>query len=320
MGTTYSIKFASDRPIQQSSIDQLLEGINLEVSTYIDSSFIRQFNESEGGLPFNFEMNNQLASPEHFAINFGAAKQIYQSSNGAFDPTVMPLVNYWGFGYTPRKSFSRIDSVAVDSILSFVGFQSILLKEIEGELYLLKPKRNTALDFSAIAKGYGVDAVADLLEEQGATDYLVEIGGELKAKGLNDKSELWTVGINRPVEGAPLDDIKVYLELDGEALASSGNYRNYYDAAGVRFSHTINPITGYPERSNLLSVSIIARDCITADACATACMVMGLDKSLEWINSLEDVEACLIYLNDDNELEVISTSGFESKILKINEI
>lgn len=320
MGTTYSIKFASDHSIKQSSINQLLEEINLEVSTYIDSSFIRQFNDSKGGIPFKFSTGGQDRSPEHFAVNFRAAKQIYQSSNGTFDPTVMPLVNYWGFGYTPRNSFSHIDSLAIDSILSFVGFQSILLKEIDGELYLLKPKKNVALDFSAIAKGYGVDAVAELLEDQGVKDYLVEIGGELKAKGLNQNSELWRVGINRPVEGAPLDDIKVYLELDNEALASSGNYRNYYDAAGVRFSHTINPLSGYPERSNLLSVSIIARDCIMADACATACMVMGLDKAVEWIDSLEGVEGCLIYLNNDRDLEVLSTAGFESKILKINEI
>jgi len=316
MGTTYNITYSDtlERDLKPS-VDALLIAINQEVSTYIDTSIISIFNQADSD--FSLQGNlyasiYQTTSDHHFRYNFGFAKEVYKTTNGAFDPTVMPLVNYWGFGYTEKKAVADIDSVLVDSLMKVVGFDKIRYSNSGGVNKLLKENPNVQLDFSALAKGYGVDEVARLLEKLEVKNYLVEIGGEVVCKGKNKKKKWWTIGINTPDEDAQLRDIFSSISLENKAMATSGNYRNYYKVGETSYAHTINPKTGFPEKSTLLSVTVLAESCILADAYATAFMVMGLEQSLELATELEDLEAYLIYSGDKGELLAKSTPGMNA--------
>ncbi len=315
MGTTYNITYSDtlDRDLKPS-IDELLVAINQEVSTYIDTSIISQFNQSRSDLPLEgnlYASIYQKTKDHHFRHNFGFAKEIYKTTKGAFDPTVMPLVNYWGFGYTEKKAVSDIDSVLIDSLMAMVGFDKIQYRNSGGVNKLVKTNAGIQLDFSALAKGYGVDEVARLLEKKGVKNFLVEIGGEVVCKGKNKRKEWWTIGINTPEENAKLQDIFSSIILKNKAMATSGNYRNYYKVGETSYAHTINPNKGFPEKSTLLSVTVLAESCILADAYATAFMVLGLEKSLQLAEEIEDLEAYLIYSGAEGELLSKSTSGME---------
>ncbi len=299
MGTTYHITYEnSDMPHLKPEVEQLLKVINQDVSTYIPTAVISKFNQSKTGIEL------PAGSANHFKINFLKAKEIYELSGGYFDPTVMPLVNYWGFGYTPKKPVEKIDSSRVDSLMAFVGMQKVLLRKRADADFLLKEKPGVQLDFSALAKGYAVDEIGRLLKKKGIKNYLVEIGGELRAKGKNAKEKWWTVGINVPKETADVSDVQSVLELKNKSVATSGNYRNFYEVNGVKYSHTINPKTGFPERSNLLSVTVVADDCMTADALATTFMVMGLRKGEEWAKKLLDTTVYFIYNDENGQLKM----------------
>ncbi len=316
MGTTYNITYSDTihrdlKPV----IDQLLVEINQEVSTYIDTSIISQFNQAD--LDFSLQGNlyasiYQKTKDHHFRHNFGFAKEVYKTTNGAFDPTVMPLVNYWGFGYTEKRAVKDIDSVLIDSLMAVVGFDKIQYSNSGGTNKLVKENPSVQLDFSALAKGYAVDEVARLLEKQGVKNFLVEIGGEVVCKGKNKRQEWWTIGINRPEESAQLQDLFSSISLKNQAMATSGNYRNYYKVGETSYAHTINPNTGFPEKSTLLSVTVLAESCILADAYATAFMVMGLEKSLELAEEIAGLEAYLIYSGEEGVLLSKSTSGMDA--------
>ena len=303
MGTYYNVTFNSDLPPAtiKDDIDQLLVEINAEVSTYIESSIISRLNRE----PDTFTI---AESQDHFAKNLDASSDLYETTGGYFDPTVMPLVNYWGFGYTPKRAVSQVDSAAIDSMMQIVGFDRLSYRKTLSAL-VIKPFRGQ-LDFSAIAKGYGVDQVGELLTQIGVEDYYVEIGGEVLTHGQNSKGEKWIIGINTPSSDAALTDLIEYLSLSGRGLASSGNYRNYYEVAGAKYGHTINPKTGYPEVNELLAVSVIAPDCMTADALATACMVMGYTKAKDLIASLSEVEACFFIGSEDGSINKNYSNGF----------
>lgn len=315
MGTTYHITYkdSSNRNLK-SQIDSFLVAINMEVSTYEKEATITQFNQS---LADTFKLKSfptsknaiKVGSNAHFMENFLAAKMVYEKTAGAFDPTVMPLVNYWGFGYTPKKPVTRVDSVAIDSILQYVGFDKIELIH-EDSVQLQKKQAQVQLDFSALAKGYGVDAIGILLERLNISDYLVEIGGEVRARGKNPKGEDWSIGINVPQEEASVTDNQTIVQLKDKSLATSGNYRNFYEINGVKYSHTINPKTGFPERNALLSASVLANECMMADAYATAFMVMGLEKAFELAMKTPEIEAYLIYSKEDGNMSVKKTQGF----------
>ncbi len=316
MGTQYNITYSDtlDRNLQKE-VDELLVAINQEVSTYIDSSVISQFNQSPE--PFSLEGKLYASSFEstndfHFRNNFGFAKEVYKKTNGLFDPTVMPLVNYWGFGYTEKKAVTAIDSSIVDSLMQLVGFDKVEYQANKGVYSLHKKSPEVQVDFSALAKGYAVDELGRLLESKGVKNYLVDIGGEVRAKGKNQRGEWWRLGISLPEEGADLNAIYSTIQLPNRALATSGNYRNYYKVGETSYAHTINPRTGYPEKSTLLSASVVAESCILADAYATAFMVMGLDSALILANQLEGIEAYLIYSTEDGELAAQSTQGMEA--------
>ncbi len=295
MGTTYHITYKSNINIK-NAIDSELVRINNELSTYIPASTISRFNQSDTGIAI---IKGDLY------LNILKAKQLVDISNGFYDPSVMPLVNYWGFGYKGHNKVSDIDSNKIQDILKYIGFDKIsLIDETKDSIFLKKSSKDIQLDLSSIAKGYGVDKIGEIIHKNGINDYLVEIGGEIYCSGLSPSGKKWVLGINTPKENAPTSELILKKSLSDKAMATSGNYRNFYDVNGYKYSHTINPKTGYSERSNLLSVSIITNDCMTADAMATACMVSGLEWSKKILGTIDSIEGILIYLDDNKEMKV----------------
>ncbi len=312
MGTTYSVKFDGENPDQiNKELDVLFAEINQAVSTYEKSSLISKINISTDEW-IDMDSNQKLNG--HFVKNYLKSNDIFQKTNGLFDPTVMPIVNYWGFGYTGKKPIEEIDEKQVKSILEYVGMKKIdLVTETDtGVQRIRKLNPKVQLDFGAIAKGYAVDKAAELLSKKGIENYLVEIGGEVVTKGHNPNGKKWLIGINTPEEDARINDFKAYIEIAGKGMATSGNYRNFYEVNGEKYSHTINPKTGFPERSTLLSATIIANDCMTADAYATACMVGGLDQAMEWIKNDNSLEGYFIFSDKSGHLQTKYTSGFQA--------
>lgn len=315
MGTYYNVSYvAKDSKIDKSLIDQRLEQINKELSTYISTSTISSFNKNDSSLINTINHNNQLTFPLFDSV-FQKSKEIYQTTNGYFDPTIMPLVNYWGFGYKNKKKDIEVDSQLVSEMLNYTGFNNVSRIDYKSEIQYAKNNPKVELDFSAIAKGFAVDLIGTLLEENGIQNYLVDIGGELVAKGIKPDKNNWAVGISKPEENAKTNEIILIVELQDIAMASSGNYIQFYESNGKKFSHTINPKTGYTERNELLSVSIIAKNCMIADAIATSCMAMGYQKSTLMIKQLNNIEACFI-LNDNGKLAFKYSSNFESYLQK----
>ncbi|AWW30536.1 FAD:protein FMN transferase [Echinicola strongylocentroti] len=279
MGTSYRIVYMDELSRDfKPSVDSLLEVFNASLSTYIPSSELSRFNQGD---TLAFE---SVYLPTILKTSY----DVYKRTDGAFDPTVGPLVNAWGFG--PDGAQLK-DSVDVFQLLRFVGFEKINFDTEK----VWKTQPEVYLDFSAIAKGYGVDVVAGYLEDQGIEDMLVEIGGELVARGTNENGELWKVGVNQPSEDVSSRDIFSIIGLDNKGMATSGNYRNFYYKDSVRYSHTINPKTGNPVNHTLLSATVLAEDCMTADAIATAMMVMGTEKAIDLQDSQDNIDAFLIY-------------------------
>lgn len=307
MGTTYSVTFQDAKKINyKPEIDSILVGINQEVSTYIESSNISLFNVSE-------TENTQFHTYEnpHFYANLIASKVIYEKTNGKFDPTVMPLVNYWGFGYTEKRTINEVDETKIKEILESVGFEKVKLSQKETLFTIVKENPKTQLDFSAIAKGYAVDVIGKFLQSKKVENFLVEIGGETVCRGNSPRGDVWALGINIPSKEAKTTDVKEIVKLTNKGLATSGNYRNYHIAEdGSIYAHTINPKTGLPEKSNLLSATVVAKDCMTADAYATAFMVMGKDAAIELAKKLTDIEIYLIFGTENGEMNTYSSEGF----------
>lgn len=309
MGTYYRITYRDSlRRDFQAEFDRLLIEINDEVSTYIDTSTISRFNTAQEGIT----LGEPSGSARHFIRNLQLAGEIWRISEGAFDPTVMPLVNYWGFGYTPKNLVTQVDSNRIDSLLAFVGFDKVTMSGRE----LRKQSPGVQLDFSACAKGYGVDELARYLEGMGIRHYLVDIGGEARARGYNPRGGIWNIGINTPREDAAVDDIEIAIPLENRSVATSGNYRNYYEVGGIKYSHTIHPKRGFPQRSNLMSASVFHADCMTADAYATTFMVMGMEAAYQLAQSRPDVEAYFLYVADDGQLKARYTDGLRSLVEK----
>jgi len=293
MGTNYRIVYldAQNRNFQES-VDSLLLVFNQSLSTYIPDSELSRFNQSDS---LRFELPFLLPVLE-------SSKEIHQLTKGAFDPTVGPLVNLWGFG--PEGPQLK-DSVNITSLLSLVDYNAIVFDSVQ--VKKLKPKMY--LDFSAIAKGYGVDILAEFLTGKGINNMLVEIGGELVAKGTNENGELWRVGVNKPEEISRPDELHSIIALGNKAMATSGNYRNYYQAGGMKISHTIDPATGRPVRHGLLSATVVADDCMKADALATAMMVMGTVKAIELQKKNPDFQIFLIYNDENGQLQSYASDG-----------
>lgn len=303
MGTTYSViledKLGSDL---KDDIDSLLIRINKAASTYDTSALISLFNNNYQGYLMLAKSDTLLN--RYLNENFILAREIFINSDGAFDPTVMPLVNYWGFGYTPKNKITDVDSFRISDILLEVGMSKL---ELTQEI-INKDSEGIELDFSAIAKGYAVDQVAAMLEGRGIDNYYVEIGGEVFAKGINASGNVWRTGINIPSSEASPGAFMHVLEIDNRGIATSGNYRNFYEVDGKIYSHTINPATGFPERNDLLSATIIAPTCALADGYATACMVLGVEGAKELIEKIDDIEAVLFYTDNEGNMITFDTT------------
>lgn len=297
-GTSFSIQYEykEDQPLDDEILE-LLNKFNSSMSTYDKSSIISRFNNNDPEV---------IADP-YFTSCFNRAVEISIATNGAFDMTVAPLVNVWGFGFTKKDS---IYPELIDSLLILTGYEKVTLKEGR----LVKDNPGIMLDASALAKGQGVDIVSEYFEELGIGNYLVEIGGELRCKGLSPSDTLWRVGVDKPIENLMERELQAILTLTNTAMATSGNYRQYYEEDGVKYSHTIDPKSGYPVRHNLLSATVFAADCMTADAYATAFMVMGLSKAKEIVLADNNLEAYLIFSDENGEMATWASPGMEDKI------
>ncbi|GAB4334544.1 MAG: FAD:protein FMN transferase [Flammeovirgaceae bacterium] len=302
MGTTpYNIKYLDEQQRNfKEEIDKVLKEFNQSLSTYIPDSEISKFNK-----------NDSLTYESHYFYPvLDRSKMVYERTQGAFDPTVMPLVKAWGFG--PGKTPQEMTQAKVDSLLQLVGFQYISYDKKT----VRKSKNNVELDFSAIAGGYASDLVAELLLEKGIENFMVEIGGEVVCRGTNSKGEIWSIGIENPVvaeEGGK--EISSIIRLENKALATSGNYRNFYIKDGKKYAHTLDPKTGYPVEHSLLSATVVAKDCMDADAYATAFMVMGVEKSIDFLKQNTDIQALLIY-DEGGKMKIFMTEGLKEYVVK----
>jgi len=302
MGTTYNITLIlsnqspNEKEHLQTNIDSLLETVNQQMSTYIKDSEISLFNRMQSTTPF------RVSAP--FVNVLQLALKMHQESNGAFDATVGPLVNLWGFGPNgPRDSPPAADEIKL--VMDRIGSQKL---EVINDTTIRKLNSQIQLDFGAIAKGYGVDAVAELLSKKGYINYLVEIGGEVVVSGTKNGA-LWRVGVDRPQPGAqPGADLQTIVELSNQAMATSGDYRNYFSVGDSSYSHEIDPRTGQSIITGVASVTVLAPSCMLADAMATAIMVMGAEDGLKWVESKPEVEALIILHDEHNFKEVRSTN------------
>ncbi|MDD4055304.1 MAG: FAD:protein FMN transferase [Bacteroides sp.] len=294
-GTVYHITYQSQDELK-STIDSLLKEFNHSLSPFDSTSIIAKINKNE-----------EVELDDYFITVFNRSEEISDLTEGAFDITVSPFVNAWGFGFK-KEQFP--DSATIDSLLQFTGYKKVKL--LNNKKIVREDSRIT-LNASAIAKGYAVDVIAHFFEMRGIKNYMVEIGGEIVAKGLNAKGDKWRIGINRPREDsiASKSELQLILELSNHAIATSGNYRNYYYRDGIRYAHTIDPRTGYPVQHEILSTTILAPDCMTADAIATSCMVIGLEESKKLIDSLDNVEGYFIYQDANNEIAEYFTEGMK---------
>ncbi len=301
MGSYYRITYLGDSiPGLRFSVDSLLDAYNLELSAWVPTSKLSEFNQSVEGV----DLNGTL----HFIPNLELARGVSAATGGAYDPTIGPLVNYWGFGTGVKRTTKDDDPREIAELLKLVGWDNIRL---EGSR-LLKTRPGVQLDLNASAKGYGVDLLADLLEERGRPNHLIDIGGEMRGGGSKDGTP-WRVAIRLPDEDRSRVTQGGTLPLEaGRALATSGNYLNYYRVDGETYSHTIDPRSGRVERNRLLSASIMAPSCALADAYATACMVLGPSAALELIENTEGLEGYFLVRAEDGEaLDILKTSGIE---------
>lgn len=310
MGTYYAVTYKGPEPAKvKSDIEKILIDFNNSVSTYIKESTISKLNSSEKGivLPPN---------DPYFIPVLERAAALYELTDGALNTSIAPLVNYWGFGYKGKDQITKVDSFKVDSLLAIVNQSEFELVKKERESFISKSIPNAEIDFSSLAKGYGIDVIAHYFESNNIEHYLIDIGGEARAKGMNNSGKFWSLAINKPKEDAPVDDLEIILSLENKSLATSGNYRIFYENGGRKFAHILNPETGYSSLSNLLSASIIADDCMTADGLATAMMVMGLEEAKVFLEK-NNYPACLIYDADgDENLEKYYANGFKDIVLK----
>lgn len=297
--TEYHITYCSQINFKQE-IEKELKEFDSSVSMFNDTSVISKVNRGE-----------EVMLDYNFLNVFRKAQQVSVQTLGAFDVTVAPLVNLWGFGFKKRQ---QVNPAMIDSVMQFVGYTKVHLKKTRIE----KSDSRVMLDFSAIAKGYAVDVIARLLERRGIYDYMVEIGGEIVVRGKapiqKDRDDrLWHIGVSSPSEDILMADqsLQTVLQLTDKGMATSGNYRKFYYSNGKKYAHTINPITGYPVQHSLLSATVIANDCMTADAFATAFMVMGVEKAKAFAESHASIDAYFVYVDHKGVLRACQTSGMK---------
>jgi thiamine biosynthesis lipoprotein len=302
-GTTYHITYYDEQNRNlQPEINMILAEFENSVSTYDPGSIISRINRND----------KDVIVDNYFKVCFEKAKVIWKDTNGAFDPTVFPITNALGFGPGKRQ---KLDKKEIDSILHFVGFNLIALKQNK----IFKKDPRVQLDFNAFAQGYSVDVISDFLVSKGISSFVVEIGGEVYAKGKQPNGQYWMVGIEQPVDNKNSSNpIKASVRLENLAIATSGNYRRFFIENGVKYAHHIDPKTGYSTKNNLLSASIFSKKCITSDATATGILVMGLEKAKIYFSKHPEIEAYLIYSDENGNYQVFETKGLKSIITESN--
>ncbi len=281
----------------ENEVNGILQRINRSMSTYDPNSNLSKLNRNDTSARVDPDLKRVME----------VGWQVSQESGGAFDMTVAPLVNAWGFGFTGR---AKVTPVMIDSLLQLTGYEKV---HIEGDR-LVKKLPGIMIDPNAIAPGYVSDVVSEFFDSLGINNYLVEIGGELRCKGKNKEGNAWRVGVDQPLEKMEDRQIQQVFHLEHISVATSGNYRKFYEENGVKYSHTINPKTGYPARSNLLSATVFADKCIYADAYATVLMVIGFEKAKEFYAKIPGIQVYLIYSDENGTFKTWQSPGVQSMI------
>ncbi len=282
----------------QHEIDSIFHAVDMSVNLWVDSSVISKVNRNE-----------EVTLDSIFIDNFRIAQKAARLSDGYFDPTISPIVAAWGFSY---KSGDSITPQLIDSLKQLVNYQKIRIENGK----VVKENPNMKLDFNAIAQGYTSDLIASFLESRGIKNYLVDTGGEIMARGSKPNGQPWIVGIEKPAKNWDSEQVvQTRITLRDKGLVTSGSTRKYVERNGRRYSHCIDPKTGYPVEHNVLSATVMAENSVWADALASICMVMGMKKSLPLIESMDGVEVYYIFVNDQNELETFATEGFQKLII-----
>ena len=300
-GSYYHIKYMSMLGEDfHSQVDSILLEVDSSLSIYKDYSVISKLNNRE-----------IVTADTLFSEVFLAAKKVYTQTEGNFDCSVKPLVNAWGFYKDKFGDSIVIDSAKFRKILPYVGFDKISLIADT----LVMPK-GMSLDFNSIAQGFTVDVIARFFENKNIKNYLIEVGGELLAKGKNADGNIWRVGVDKPSEDIDVKErFQFILDLENKALATSGNYRKFYEQDGVKYAHTINPFTGFPAQNRLLSVTVIHDNCMLADAYATAFMVMGVKKTKQFVASNPEIEIYLVYTGNDGDWKTFISPSMQKRII-----
>ena len=296
-GTTYSITYQADSSLH-TSIKKELQKVDEALSPFNKQSVITAVNE-----------NRNMTVNKMFADVFLMAEKISEDTDGAFDITVAPLVNAWGFGLKSGKHPSHHD---IDSLKTIIGYKKVSLNDLR----VTKTDPRVMLDCSSIAKGYGSDAVAAMLERHGVKNYMVEIGGEIVTKGISQKRMPWKIGVTKPIDDSLSlsQEIQCIINVTDKAMATSGNYRNFYYHGGKKYAHTIDPKTGYPVQHSILSATVIANNCATADAYATAFMVMGMEKAQKLLERHPELMAYIIFADKDGIIQTWCSPSLKGKI------
>lgn len=298
-GTTYSVTYFNNGQDLQYQIDSLLLTFDRDLSTYQESSYISKWNRNE---------HVPLEQPARFKEVLKRATEINDNTEGAFDITVSPLMNYW---FAQDWNTSEIDSSIVDSLLGQIGMQNVVLEGVD----YVKMNPNITIDVNAIAQGYSVDVLARYLESMGIFNYLVEIGGEVRASGTKPEEQSWLVGIDKPSDENLERQLSMSVKLNDRSLATSGNYRKFVEINAQKFGHSLNPKTGYPAKTDILSATVLADDCMSADAYATAFMVMGFERSKTLVEKEDALQAVLIY-SDGSEIQTWSSPSLAEFIVE----
>lgn len=293
--TSYHIKYEYGRSLEEEILAEL-DRFEYSLNPFKENTIITKVNRNE---PVELD--------SFFIDVFSKAMEVSRATGGKFDITASPLINAWGFGF---KNMDSVTPQMIDSLKEFVGYEKIFI-DANGQIQKTDPR--VEINPSAISKGYSCDVVARLFDSFGIKNYMVEIGGEIVARGINDKGECWRIGIDKPINdnSGMSHDLQEVLSLCDKALATSGNYRNYYLKDGKMYAHTIDPQTGYPSEQDLLSVTVIADDCMTADAYATAFMATGMEKSKEIAESIPGLYYYFFYAKPDNGIGISYSEGFE---------
>ena len=304
-GSTFHIKYKMNGDsIKMSDIYSILNGIDNSLSLYKENSIISRVNNND----------TAVKTDKYFEDVFAMADSVYRISGGLFDMTVGPLVKAWGF--SPGGDHKQLDIKKITQLKNIVGFNKVKIENHK----VIKSDPRILLDPNAIAQGYTVEVVSDYMISKGITDYMIEIGGEVKVVGLNAKGELWKVGIDKPIS----DELNIYRELQSivaitnQSICTSGSYRKFVEENGVKYSHEINPKTGYATHHNLLSVTVVTPNCTFADAVATAIMVMGLEEGKKFVENHKEIEAYFIYSDEKGEFQTWNSPGFSIMLMPEN--